>query len=119
MWLTEFNYHDQSLEATRTFYRAATVYLNMLESIERYALFGAFRSDVSNVGPNATILSDQGQLTDIGLWYLGRNGSGEPPITDEGRLGVGGSGPHFGASREGVAIFVRALSTTLLILFTI
>jgi hypothetical protein len=39
--------------------------------IERYSYFGSFRSDVSNVGPNAAMLTQNGQLTDIGSWYLG------------------------------------------------
>lgn len=81
MWLTEFNYDHQSLAVTKEFYQWATAWLDGLNFIERYAFFGAFRSDVSNVGPNAAMLSDQGGLTDIGLWYLGRNGSGEYPIT--------------------------------------
>lgn len=81
MWLTEFNFDHQSLEVTKEFYQWATGWLDGLKYIERFALFGAFRSDVSNVGPNAAMLSDQGNLTDIGLWYLGRNGSGESPIT--------------------------------------
>jgi hypothetical protein len=45
---------------------------NMLNSnITHYSYFGAFRSDVSNVGPNATMLTKNGKLTDIGSWYLG------------------------------------------------
>jgi hypothetical protein len=40
-------------------------------NIERYAYFGAFRSDVSNVGPDAAMLTQDGKLTDIGSWYLG------------------------------------------------
>jgi hypothetical protein len=43
----------------------------MLNSnITHYSYFGAFRSDVSNVGPNATMLTKNGKLTDIeaGTW---------------------------------------------------
>ncbi len=29
--------------------------------------------------PNAAMLSSGGRLTDIGLWYLGENGTGVPP----------------------------------------
>lgn len=39
--------------------------------ITHYSYFGAFRSDVSNVGPNAAMLTQKGELTDIGAWYLG------------------------------------------------
>ena len=42
-------------------------------------MFGSFRSDVSNVGPNAAMLSAGGQLTDIGAWYLGRQATGVKP----------------------------------------
>lgn len=51
-------------------------YLDKLSSVERYSWFGSFRSDVSNVGPNAAFLTAQGQLTNIGSWYLGGSGSG-------------------------------------------
>ena len=40
-------------------------------NITHYSYFGAFRSDVSNVGPNAAMLTEEGKLTDIGSWYLG------------------------------------------------
>lgn len=58
-------------------------YLDRLPYIERYSFFGAFRSSVSNVGTNATMLSAGGRLTDIGRWYLGREGNGVGPhLTD-------------------------------------
>lgn len=56
-------------------------YLDGHEKVDRYSYFGAFRSDVSNVGPNATFLNAAGQLTDIGTWYLGFDGSGVDPIS--------------------------------------
>lgn len=40
-------------------------------NITHYSYFGAFRSDVSNVGPNVAFLTEEGKLTDIGSWYLG------------------------------------------------
>lgn len=40
-------------------------------NITHYSYFGAFRSDVSNRGPNAAMLTEEGKLTDIGSWYLG------------------------------------------------
>ncbi|KAL5400925.1 hypothetical protein PMIN03_011961 [Paraphaeosphaeria minitans] len=40
-------------------------------NITRYAYFGAFRSDTSNVGANSAMLTEKGELTDIGSWYLG------------------------------------------------
>ena len=40
-------------------------------NVTRYSYFGAFRSDVSNVGPNVPFLTPKGTLTDIGRWYMG------------------------------------------------
>ena len=40
-------------------------------NITHYSYFGAFRSDVSNVGANAAMLTQDGKLTDIGSWYMG------------------------------------------------
>lgn len=79
IWVTEYNYANQSLPDTQSFYNTSAEYLDRLTQIGRYSLFGAFRSLVSNVGPNAAMLSDGGKLTDIGLWYLGRTGTGVSP----------------------------------------
>ena len=59
-------------------------YMDRIEEVERYSLFAAFRSDVSNVGPNATMLSAGGKLTDIGAWYLGREATGVLPQSKDG-----------------------------------
>ncbi|KXX79392.1 Alkali-sensitive linkage protein 1 [Madurella mycetomatis] len=79
MWITEYNLDNQDLQATQAFYNMSAEYFDRLEYVERYSLFGAFRSDVSNVGPNAAMLSADGELTDIGAWYLGRQGTGINP----------------------------------------
>lgn len=119
MWLTEFNYDRQSLEITKEFYQWATKWLDGLKFVERYALFGAFRSGVSNVGPNAAMLSDQGDLTDIGLWYLGRNGSGASPITgntpNRQPLDVAGRGHGEKRMGNGLAPVVSALLIALML----
>ena len=47
--------------------------------VERYFYFGSFRSSVSNVGPNATMLTERGKLTDIGAVYLGLETQGNVP----------------------------------------
>lgn len=47
--------------------------------VAKYAYFGAFRSDVSNVGPDAAMLTQKGELTDIGAWYLGEAATGNVP----------------------------------------
>jgi len=47
--------------------------------VTHYSYFGSFRSDVSNVGPNAAMLTQDGKLTDIGSWYLGGVATGNKP----------------------------------------
>ena len=51
----------------------------MYSYITHYSYFGSFRSSVSNVGPNAAMLTQKGELTDIGAWYLGRSATGNVP----------------------------------------
>lgn len=85
MWITEYNLNHQDLQATQAFYKTSAEYFDRLEFVERYSLFGAFRSDVSNVGPNGAMLSANGSLTDIGAWYLGRQATGILPT--DGSLG--------------------------------
>ncbi|KAI1332308.1 glycoside hydrolase family 128 protein [Xylariaceae sp. FL0255] len=70
-WITEYNYDDQDLDTTQDFYNTSAEYFDRLDSVGRYSYFGAFRSDISNVGPNAVMLNNDGELTDIGSWYLG------------------------------------------------
>ena len=53
--------------------------MDRLESVERYSYFGSFRSDISNVGVNAAMLTDKGELTDIGAWYTGKAAEGNVP----------------------------------------
>jgi hypothetical protein len=77
--VTEFNYNDQDLTTTQDYFNTSMKYLDRLAYIERYSFFGAFRSSVSNVGPNAAMLSAGGRLTDIGAWYLGENATGVAP----------------------------------------
>lgn len=50
-----------------------------------YSYFGSFRSDVSNVGPNAAMLTQDGKLTDIGAWYLAETATGAIPKGAAGR----------------------------------
>ncbi|KAI1383788.1 glycoside hydrolase family 128 protein [Hypoxylon trugodes] len=78
-WITEYNYNDQDLATTQSFFNTSTEYLDRMDSVERYSYFGAFRSKVSNVGANAVMLNNNGQLTDIGSWYLGIGTKGVDP----------------------------------------
>lgn len=59
--------------------------LNDTRNITHYSYFGSFRSDVSNVGPNAAMLTQDGKLTDIGSWYLGGAATNNVPKGGAGR----------------------------------
>ncbi|KAI0442954.1 glycoside hydrolase family 128 protein [Xylaria telfairii] len=78
-WITEYNFNDQDLAATQGFYNTSAEYFDRLDSVARYSYFGSFRSRDSNVGPNAVMLNNDGQLTDIGSWYLGGPATGVKP----------------------------------------
>ena len=56
--------------------------------ITHYSYFGSFRSDASNVGPNAAMLTQKGDLTDIGSWYLGGSATGKVPKGAADKRGV-------------------------------
>jgi len=71
IWVTEYALNDQPLKDTQSFFNTSAEYFDRIDYIDRYSYFGSFRSDVSNVGPNAAMLTQKGQLTDIGSWYLG------------------------------------------------
>ncbi|KAI1811691.1 glycoside hydrolase family 128 protein [Poronia punctata] len=83
-WVTEFALNDQDLDVTQAFFNTTLEYLDRLENVARYSYFGAFRSEDSNVGPNVVMLNNDGQLTDIGSWYLGGAATGVEPQTGTG-----------------------------------
>lgn len=56
--------------------------------ITHYSYFGSFRSSVSNVGPNAAMLTEKGKLTDLGSWYLGGPATGNKPHGAAGRTTI-------------------------------
>ncbi|KAI2602184.1 glycoside hydrolase family 128 protein [Hypoxylon sp. NC1633] len=78
-WITEYNWDNQDLATTQTFYNMSSEYFDRMDSVGRYSLFGSFRSSDSNVGPNAAMLNNDGRLTDIGAWYLGIDAAGVDP----------------------------------------
>ncbi|KAK0622076.1 glycoside hydrolase, catalytic core [Bombardia bombarda] len=115
IWITEYNLDHQDLADTQNFYNTSAEYFDRLPSVERYSLFGAFRSDVSNVGPNAAMLNKDGQLTDIGAWYLGRPGTGIDPLSGTGAsLGRLAASPRVSAALLGSLL---AVSTVALLSF--
>jgi hypothetical protein len=71
VWVTEYNLPNQDLKATQEFYNMSKNSMDGWDNLTHYSYFGAFRSDVSNVGPNAAMLTQDGKLTDIGSWYMG------------------------------------------------
>ena len=81
LWITEYGFNDQELAPTQEFYRISQDYFDELEEVERYSYFGSFRSTVSNVGPNAAMLTGDGELTAIGNMYLGFGTTGAEPTT--------------------------------------
>lgn len=78
-WITEYALDNSDLKATQQFFNMSMEYFDRLESVGRYSYFGAFRSQVSNVGPNVPFLNNDGVLTDIGSWYLGGSATGVNP----------------------------------------
>ncbi|KAH9992691.1 glycoside hydrolase family 128 protein [Xylariaceae sp. FL0662B] len=78
-WITEYNYDNQDLSTTQSFYNMSSEYFDRMDSVGRYSLFGSFRSDHSNVGADAVMLNNDGKLTDIGSWYLGGTATGVDP----------------------------------------
>lgn len=79
IWITEYALNNATLPETQDFYNTSAQYYDRLDYVERYSYFGSFRSDVSNVGPNAAMLNNKGELTDIGSWYLGGKATGNKP----------------------------------------
>jgi hypothetical protein len=79
IWVTEFADPNDTLLNSQSFYNQSTAFLDQLYYCDRYSYFGSFRSDVSNVGTNVAFLTQNGQLTDIGSWYLGGSATGNVP----------------------------------------
>ncbi|KAF5019830.1 hypothetical protein F66182_8155 [Fusarium sp. NRRL 66182] len=73
IWVTEYAYAHQDPAPTEAFFKQTLKWFDESDFIGRYTYFGAFRSSVSNVGPNAAFLESSGDLTTIGAQYLGLN----------------------------------------------
>ncbi|KAG4030689.1 hypothetical protein MFRU_011g01460 [Monilinia fructicola] len=93
IWITEYALSDSPLGTTQSFFNTSAEYFDRLDYVDRYSYFGSFRSSVSNVGYNATMLDQDGKLTDIGSWYLGKSATGNvPKASAAGKAGMGGMG---------------------------
>ncbi len=71
LWITEYALENANLSATQDFFNESAEYFDRLDYVTHYSYFGSFRSSKSNVGANVAMLTQNGQLTDIGSWYLG------------------------------------------------
>ncbi|KAI9878725.1 MAG: hypothetical protein M1830_010685 [Pleopsidium flavum] len=76
MWVTEYADPEASFAESQSFYNESSQFFDRIDYITHYSYFGSFRSDASNVGPNAAMLTQDGKLTDIGSWYLGGSRTG-------------------------------------------
>ncbi|KAL8930868.1 MAG: hypothetical protein Q9208_000409 [Pyrenodesmia sp. 3 TL-2023] len=92
IWVTEYANNNVPLKDSQIFYNQSSQYFDRIPNITHYSYFGSFRSSVSNVGPNAAMLTEKGKLTDIGSWYLGRSATGNVPRGAAGRSAVFGGG---------------------------
>jgi hypothetical protein len=81
IWLTEFADANAPLLDTQVAFNQSISYMDRLAYIDHYSYFGSFRASVSNVGPNATMLDNDGRLTGIGSWYLNVDPGAFIPVT--------------------------------------
>lgn len=79
IWITEYALPHGDIENSNRFFNESAEYFDRLDVVERYSYFGSFRSDKSNVGPYAAMLTEKGELTDIGSLYLGEGVTGNVP----------------------------------------
>ncbi|KAL5392712.1 hypothetical protein DPSP01_000414 [Paraphaeosphaeria sporulosa] len=79
IWVTEWGYSHQDLPTTQHAFNESIRMFDDWSNITRYSYFGAFRSDISNVGPNSAMLTEKGELTDIGSCYLGGSRTNKIP----------------------------------------
>jgi len=90
IWVTEYALAHNDLSATQSHFNTTLEWFDEEDFIGGYTYFGAFRSEDSNVGPEATFLNNGGELTDLGGWYLGFGATGVDPQSGEaGRVVVG------------------------------
>ncbi|KAF3937443.1 hypothetical protein ABW19_dt0209058 [Dactylella cylindrospora] len=107
-WFTEFALDHQDVGPTQDFFNMTMEYFDRMESVERYSWFGSFRSSVSNVGPNAALLNEDGGLTYIGAWYLNKDAQQAASVTGSASSGaavVGVSVLSFGVTAAIAVVF--------------
>lgn len=87
IWVTEMGLPQQSTETTIQMMNQTLPYLDNLDYVERYAWFGAFRTDDANewTGDGVALFDDDGGLTGLGALYMGNGFT-------EGQKGEGSAG---------------------------
>lgn len=73
IWVTEMGLPQQSADATVGMMNQTLPYLDGLDYVERYAWFGAFRTNDANewTGDGVALFDDDGGLTELGALYMG------------------------------------------------
>lgn len=73
LWVTEMGLPQESADATVAMMNQTLPYLDSLDYVERYAWFGAFRTDDANewTGDGVALFDDDGGLTELGALYMG------------------------------------------------
>jgi len=86
LWVTELGLPQQDAAATVQMMNQTIPYLDNLTYVERYAWFGAFRTDDANewTGNGVALFDDDGGLTELGALYMGDD-------FEQGQRGVGES----------------------------
>ncbi|KAJ4288621.1 hypothetical protein N0V90_011858 [Kalmusia sp. IMI 367209] len=90
IWVTEMALPKADADATVQMMNATLPYLDKQEYVERYAWFGAFRSDDANewTGDGVALFDDDGGLTELGALYMGGDANG----FTKGQKGEGAAG---------------------------
>jgi hypothetical protein len=114
VWITEYALANNDLAPTQEYFNQTLDYFDKEDYIGGYTYFGAFRSDVSNVGPNAVFLNNDGELTDIGSFYLGSGATGIDPQSGDGDSAAGRPSARAGALFAGLVGVVGAVVVGLL-----
>jgi hypothetical protein len=78
IWITELALPQADAQATVQMMNQTLPYLDGLEYVEKYAWFGAFRTDDANewTGDGVALFDDDGGLTELGALYMGGEGNG-------------------------------------------
>lgn len=78
IWVTEMALPQADAEATAQMINVTLPWLDGEDMVERYAWFGAFRTDDANewTGDGVALFDDDGGLTEVGALYLGGDENG-------------------------------------------